>query len=148
MCTARCNRLLIVVRLELVEGSTKRDAEIVDIGDIEVTSAYQLRGHVVLSDGKPIPDGMRVTISSERAWDDQTAMLPPDGQFEFHGLAAGDYSLFASVKGYSLPRKPNSVTNKRPDGGTETVTYAPGVAPPFSLDHDIDGYIIKLDPEK
>jgi len=132
----------------VVECSTKRDAEIVDIGDIEVKSAHQLRGHVVLSDGKPIPVGMRVTISSERAWDDQTAMLPPDGQFEFHGLAAGDYSLFASVKGYSLPRKPNSVTNKRPDGGTETVTYAPGVAPPFSLDHDIDGYIIKLDPEK
>ena len=63
-------------------------------------------------------------------------------------MTAGDYSLFAPVKGYSLPRKPISVTQKRPDGGTKTVPYAPGVAPPFSLDHDIDDYIIKLDLEK
>jgi hypothetical protein len=132
----------------VVECTTKRDTEIVDVGDIQVKSAHRLRGNVVLSDGTPIPDGMRVTISSERAWDDQTAMLPPDGKFEFEGLATGDYSLFASVKGYSLPKKPISVTKKGPDGSTETVAYAPGVAPPFSLDHDIDGYIIKLEPEK
>jgi hypothetical protein len=41
------------------------------------------KGRVVLSDGKPIPDGMKVTISSERAWDTQIAMLPPEGLFEF-----------------------------------------------------------------
>jgi hypothetical protein len=132
----------------VVECSTKRDSEIVDIGDIQIKPAHRLRGNVVLSDGNPIPDGMRVTITSERAWDDQTAMLPPDGHFEFDGLAAGDYSLFASVKGYSLPGKPISVTKKEPDGSAMTVTNAPGVAPPFSLDHDIDGYIVKLDPEK
>jgi hypothetical protein len=49
---------------------------------------------------------MRVTISSGRVWDDQTATLPPDGHFEFTGLAADDYSVFASVKGYSLPKTP------------------------------------------
>jgi hypothetical protein len=75
-------------------------------------------------------------------------MLPPDGQFEFDGLASGDYSLFASVKGYSLPEKPNSVTKKGPDGRTTIVTYVPGMAPPFSLDHDIDEYVVKLDPER
>ena len=127
--------------------STKRDTEIVDIGDIQIKPAHRLRGKVVLSDGKPIPEGMRVTISSERAWDDQTAMLPSDGRFEFVGLAAGDYSLFASVKGYSLPKTPVAVTRKKPNGSTETVTYAPGVAPPFSLDRDLDEYVIKLDPE-
>jgi len=132
----------------VVACSTKRDSEIVDIGDIQIKPAHRLRGKVALSDGRPIPDGMRVTISSERAWDDQTAMLPPDGQFEFDGLASGDYSLFASVKGYSLPEKPNSVTKKGPDGRTTIVTYVPGMAPPFSLDHDIDEYVVKLDPER
>jgi hypothetical protein len=126
---------------------TKRDAEIVDIGDIQVKPAHRFHGKVILSDGKPIPDGMRVTINSERAWDDQTANLPPDGQFEFLGLAVGEYSIFAAVKGYSLPRTRMSATRKREDGSTETVTYPAGVAPPFSLDHDIDGYIIKLEPQ-
>jgi Carboxypeptidase regulatory-like domain len=132
----------------VVECSTKHDAEIVDIGDIQIKPAYRLRGKVVLSDGKPIPEGMRVTITSERAWDDQTAVLPPDGHFEFMGLAADDYSVFASVKGYSLPKAPVSVTKKGADGSTQTITYAPGIAPPFSLGHDVDGYVIKLDPEK
>jgi Carboxypeptidase regulatory-like domain len=132
----------------VVECTTKRDGEVVDIGDIEIKPAHRLRGKVVLSDGRPIRDGMRVTITSQRASDDETAMLPPDGRFEFDGLAAGDYSLFASVKGYSLPGKPISVAKKEPDGRTTTAIYAPGMALPFSLDHDIDGYIVKLDPEK
>jgi hypothetical protein len=132
----------------VVECSSKRDTEIIDVGDIQIKAAHALRGNVVLSDGKPIPEGMRVTISSERAWDSQTAILPPDGHFEFDGLAAGDYSLFASVKGYSLPKKPISVTVKKPDGTSGTVTYMSGALAPLSLDRDIEGYIIKMDPEK
>ncbi len=132
----------------VVECSTKHDAEIVDVGDIQIKPAYRFRGKVVLSDGNPIPESMRVTISSQRAWDDQTVMLSPDGRFEFGGLAADDYSVFASVKGYSLPKKSITVTKKKADGSTETMTYAPGIAPPFSLDHDAEGYVIKLEPEK
>jgi len=120
----------------------------VDIGEIQVKSAYRLRGRVVLSDGKAIPDGMRVTINSERSWDTQTALLPSDGQFEFHGLTAGDYSIFASVKGYSLPNRSISVAVKKPDGTSETVTYMSGAPAPFSLDHDMDGYVLKMGAEK
>jgi hypothetical protein len=63
--------------------------------------AYHLRGRIVLSDGKPIANGMTVTISSEKAFDSQTATLPPSGRFEFVGLAEG--RVFASVKGYAPP---------------------------------------------
>jgi hypothetical protein len=132
----------------VVACNTKHDAEVVDIGDIQIKRAYRLRGKVVLSDSKPIPEGTRVTITSERAWDEQTATLPPDGHFEFIGLASGDYSVLAPVKGYSLSKTPVAVTKKVADGSTQTITYAPGTAPPFSLDHDIDGYVVKLDPEK
>lgn len=130
-----------------VECATKKDKEIVDVADLRIKSAHRLSGRVVLSDGKPIPDGMRVTISSERAWDDQTAMLPPDGRFEFHGLAAGNYSVFASVRGYTLAKTPTSVESKRADGSVETTSNAPGVAPPFLVDHDIEGFLITLRPE-
>jgi uncharacterized GH25 family protein len=130
-----------------VECATKHDKEIVDVGDLQIKPAHRLQGRVVLSDGKPIPDGMRVTISSERAWDTQTAMLPPEGRFEFVGLAAGTYSVFASVKGYTLPKTPVSVEKKKEDGTVEITTYAAGVAPPFSIDHDLDDFVITLHPE-
>ncbi|MEO7143518.1 MAG: carboxypeptidase-like regulatory domain-containing protein, partial [Bryobacteraceae bacterium] len=61
------------------------------------------RGKVVLSNGKPIPPDMRVTLSADRAWDSQIATLSPDGRFEFHGLPAGVYGLAPAVKGYRLP---------------------------------------------
>jgi hypothetical protein len=127
----------------VVACATQHDGEIVDVGDLVLKPAYRLRGRVVLSDGKPIPDGMRVTIHSKLAWDSQTAMLPPDGRFEFLGLAAGDYSVFASVKGYYLAKTPISVKEK--DGSV--TQYAPGVAPPFSIDHDVNDFVITLQPK-
>lgn len=130
-----------------VECGTKHDKEIVDLGDLQIRPAHRLRGRVVLSDGKAIPDGMRVTISAATAWDDQTAMLPPDGRFEFLGLAAGNYSVFASVKGYTLTRTRIPVENKRADGGVKTSTFAPGEAPPFLIDHDVNDFVITLHPE-
>jgi hypothetical protein len=131
----------------VVECVTNHDKEIVDVGNLEVKPAHSLRGRVVLSDGRQIPDGMRVTISSEQAKDSQTALLPPDGRFEFVGLSTGNYSVLASVKGYTLSKTPVSVEKKRADGSVETSTYAPGVAPPFSVDHDIEGFLIALHPE-
>lgn len=72
-----------------------------------------------------------------------TAMLPPNGRFEFLGLAVGNYSVFASVNGYTLSKVPGP----RADGSVETTTYAPGVAPPFLIDHDVDDFVITLHPE-
>lgn len=83
----------------LIECATKRDNESIDLGDIQIKPCHRLRGRVVLSDGKPIPDGMRMTIGSDRTFDSQTAMLAADGRFEFGGLRSDSYSVFASVKG-------------------------------------------------
>ena len=38
---------------------------------------------MVLSDGKPIPPGMRVTVGTNQAWDNQMAHIGADGGFEF-----------------------------------------------------------------
>jgi len=88
---------------EPVLCATTEDKEQVDVGDIQVKPGHRLRGRVILSDGKPIHDGMRMLINSDRAWDTQTATLRSDGHFEFVGLAVGGYSISPSVKGYSLP---------------------------------------------
>jgi hypothetical protein len=53
----------------------------------------------------------------------QTAMLGEDGSFGFNGLAKGSYTIFASVRGYGMPR---SVT--------------------LGLDSDVSDYVLTLKP--
>jgi protocatechuate 3,4-dioxygenase beta subunit len=130
----------------VVECATRRDRELVNLGDVQIKPAHRLRGRVVLSDGKPILDGMRLIISSERAWDSQTTLLPPNGRFEFTGLAAGSYSVFASVKGYvSLPTTRTSTV--RDATGPERVVKDSSPTIPISIDHDLDDFVITLHPE-
>ena len=80
--------------------------------------------------------GLDIRLSTEKK---------SDGYFEFVGLALGSYSMFPSVKGYSLA--PVSAKRARPDGTTENVTYVPTVVEPFSIDRDVDDYVITPSPE-
>jgi hypothetical protein len=109
-----------------VACATTHDKQEVNVGDIGIVPAYHLRGNVVLSDGKPVPEGMRVLISSERTRDNQTALLSANGHFDFAGLGKGEYSLRASVEGYDLPM------------GTPEIEA--------SIDGDVDNLAIVLDP--
>jgi|SRR5450631_1986232 hypothetical protein len=106
--------------------ATAHDNQEVDVGNIEIKRGYRLRGKVVLSDHKAVPDGMRIFITSDRARDVQTVLLAADGSFEFVGLAAGKYFLGPSVKGY-----------KRQKDGAEIEAL---------IDHDVDSFVIGLDP--
>jgi hypothetical protein len=106
------------------ECATSKDGEEIDVGDLAVTPALRLLGKVVLSDGNALPPGMRITISSESAFDSQTAFLAPDGSFAFDGLAKGSYTVFASVRGY------------RPASGRPAA---------ITLDGDVTGYVVTLD---
>lgn len=85
---------------EVTYVATKDDGEEVNVGDIAARPAYTLRGRIVLSDGAAIPSGMRVSLFSDHIPDRQSLLLPPDGAFEFRGLAKGVYTLSPAVKGY------------------------------------------------
>jgi len=87
---------------EVIECATRDDGQDVNVGDIPVRSAYTLRGKITLSDGKPIPTGMRLALFSDRGSDSQSITLAPDGLFEFKGLGRGVYNLLPSVKGYDV----------------------------------------------
>jgi len=69
---------------------------------------------------------MRVTISSDLTRDYQTALISAEGRFAFAGLAPGDYSLIASVRGYHLQMGAG--------------------APVASVHGDVDNFEIVLDP--
>jgi hypothetical protein len=112
----------------IIECTTKSDGEEVDVGDLSIMPAFHLRGTVALSDGKPMPAGMRVTIGSDRAFDSQTTVLSSDGAFEFSGLAKGSYTIFASVKGYRL-------------------TSSRFGSMPLTLENDVSDFVMALDPQ-
>lgn len=111
---------------QAVPLETKDDGQEVDAGDIQIAPAHMLKGRVVLSDGKPIPPGMRVSIGADQAWDSQLAEIAADGSFEFHGLPTGVYGVHPSVKGYRAGS----------DGfGVEAL-----------VNRDITGLTIRMDP--
>lgn len=82
---------------------TKDNGEDVNVGDIELAPSFKVSGQVVLTDGKPIPAGMRILLLAENGFDSQTALLPPDGAFEFSGVPAGVHTLNPQLKGYEFP---------------------------------------------
>ena len=106
--------------------TTSLPGDSVNVGNLELLPGHQFQGRVLLSDGKSIPDGMRIIISSDQVWDSQTAVLDKDGRFSFIGLARGKYSLSPAVRGYGLQ-----------SGEYETE---------ISIDRDVRDFIISLRP--
>ena len=84
---------------------TADDGQEIDVGDIRLRPTYTLRGKVVLSDARPVPPGMHVTLTADWGLDSQMAAIDADGGFEFKGLTAAVYNVSAAVKGY----KPSSL---------------------------------------
>ena len=109
-----------------VKCTTTRDGEEVNVGDIQIIPGHRLRGRITLSDGAALVDGMRVTISADRAWDDQTAVIGHDGHFEFVSLPTGKYEIFTSVRGYRLQKNRHTIE--------------------ATIDRDVDDFAIALDP--
>ena len=117
-----------------VECVTKKDGDDVSVGDIQIKPGFKLRGKVILSDGKPIPDGMRVSIYSEKSQDAKTMMLGSNGSFEFTGIVPDKYEVFASVRGYQPPQ-----------WDYRTQTDPPGT---LLLKGDTDDFLLTLNPIK
>ena len=99
-----------------LKAVTKDDGEEVDVGEIAIRPGHRLRGTIVLSDGRPVPEGTRVFLGPGCAVcgtgdgsfgyfslrDTQTTIADSQGRFEFIGLPDGPYRVTASVRGYIL----------------------------------------------
>ncbi len=85
--------------------TTMADGSTVDLGDLEVRPAHTLRGRVVTSDAKPVPDRTRIYLSLENAWDNQDTLVDSDGWFEFAGVPADEIDLSLRISGYRVSAK-------------------------------------------
>jgi len=88
---------------EAVPCETVDDGQEVSVGVIRLRPGFTLRGKVVLSDGKPVPPGVRVTLGADWGMDSQMAPVDSAGNFEFKGLTAAIYGINAALKGYKAP---------------------------------------------
>jgi hypothetical protein len=93
---------------EPVEISTSKEGQFLDKVHLAAEPAHLVTGRVSLSDGRPMPEGMRLTLGADDIWDTQTVGLSSDGTFEIDNVPDGDFCISPSVKGYKTRNVPNS----------------------------------------
>jgi len=77
------------------------DGATLDLGDLALHPGHRLAGRVTLSDRDSLPEGTRLSVSREQAWDSRTVDLPPDGRFNMANLPPGEtLTLWTRVAGY------------------------------------------------
>jgi len=88
--------------------TTGKTGTTADVGKLIVQAGHLLAGRVALSDHKPIPNGTRLLLGREQAWDHTEALLDVDGRFQFKGVPAESVGLSLRIKGYKFSkRNPN-----------------------------------------
>jgi hypothetical protein len=85
---------------EPLEISTSKEGQFLDKAHLAAEPAHFVKGKVLLSDGRPMPEGMRITLGANNIWDTQTVGLSGDGTFEIDNVPNGDYCISPSVRGY------------------------------------------------
>ena len=97
MCEAGANGGVAPVR----KFRTGADGAATDLGDLAIKPAFRVAGRVVLSDGKPLPPGLRAMLDRRDAWDTLPNVdLGADGSFVFEGVPAESIGLSVNVPGY------------------------------------------------
>ena len=112
------------------------DGSETNIGDLAVEPAYRITGHLVLSDGKPLPPHTRITIGRENAWDSQIVEVDPSGEFTARGFPPGLINLHALLDGYRM-------SNKNLSFEPLNANFLEGL-----VEKDIDGLLVLLEPGK
>jgi hypothetical protein len=85
---------------EPLEISTSKEGQFLDKVRLAAEPAHLVTGKVLLSDGRPMPEGMRLTLGANNIWDTQTIGINGDGTFEIDNVPNGDYCISPSVRGY------------------------------------------------
>jgi hypothetical protein len=113
------------------------DATTTEAGDGSVADPiHRVSGRIILTDGKPLPKSMRMSLSREElGWDVQGGDLGPDGSFSFSGVPQEAVTLRIVLPGYRLASKRNRFQQ------TDTWSVA------TMVDGDKSGLEIYLEPE-
>jgi hypothetical protein len=113
--------------------TTGDDGSTIDLGDLPVAAAHRVGGHIVLQDGKPIPEGTRLGLHRQEAWDMMEVVLGPGGTFRFAGVPAEKVGLSVRLPGYRF-----SLANPSVDWRNRNIQGR--------VDRDIDDLTLIMEP--
>lgn len=85
--------------------TTGESGTVQDLGRMELQRAFSISGHVVLSDGKPVPPGTRLYLGRGQVMDSLESPLDAEGGFVFKGVPAGSVSMAVRINGYRLSKR-------------------------------------------
>ncbi|MBN9524345.1 hypothetical protein J0H58_38495 [bacterium] len=111
------------------------DGTTTELGVLAPRPGLTLAGRIHLSDGRPLPEKTRLTVSRDGMRDSRTVEPAADGRFEVRGLPPGEeLSVFAGIRGYRLAR---ANASRDPLGGTRLMGR---------LEADTRGLIMLFEP--
>jgi len=87
-----------------------------EIGDLPMLKGSTLKGKIRLSDGKPLPADVLVSLGRNGPWDSKSIAVAADGTFETRGVPVEAYSLSVHVPGYMVSGRNKSLD--RLNGGS------------------------------
>jgi hypothetical protein len=76
-----------------------------DFGMLQVKPAWRVAGRIVLTDGARVPEGTRLFLGRETAWDHAEALIDENGRFEFRGVPEESVGLSVRVPGYKFSKR-------------------------------------------
>jgi hypothetical protein len=73
-----------------------------DLGDLPVVPAIHLAGRVKTRNGEPLPEGLKLYVGYDDAWDTQTLTVNKDGQFRVEGLSRRTVTISLQNRSWRL----------------------------------------------
>jgi protocatechuate 3,4-dioxygenase beta subunit len=73
-----------------------------DLGKLEMTPGITLAGRLEMTDKSTLPEGIKLALGREPAWDLAEAKVDENGRFEFPSLPVETYNVRVVAKGVSL----------------------------------------------
>lgn len=84
---------------------TGADGSTLDVGTLALEPGARIAGRIVLADGRDRPEGLRVLLGREEAWDTQTVEVGEGGTFAFEGVPRELCTLDVRVPGYVVSER-------------------------------------------
>ncbi len=100
---------------ELVPIEPREDGQTLDVGEVRLRPAHRVRGRIIVSDGKPLPPDVHLTLLGNDGFDSQVGDVSRDGHFEFKGLPKGVVRLSPGARGYELVDRAEIVVDQDRD---------------------------------
>jgi hypothetical protein len=88
--------------MTMQQFSTTGDETTTEAGDLVIENGYKLSGQFFCSDDKPIPSGMKATLSRWNASDSIDVAVDKEGKFEFTNVPADLYEFYVRANGYHI----------------------------------------------